>query len=110
MKPMSSLIAKLGLSALVIVLSGCAATQETQRRQGHAGSGQGMETGRTMGAHGHRMENMDMQQMCEMHNKMMSEKSLEEKKAMMEAHQGKMSPEMMQRHMAMMDEKCKPTK
>lgn len=51
-------------------------------------------------------ETMDMQAMCQMHREKMANKSAQEKQAMMEKHMGNMSPEMMAKHMRMMDEKC----
>lgn len=52
---------------------------------------------------------MSPQAMCEMHKKMMGEKSPQEQQAMMaqmEAHMKSMSPEMRQRHLQMMQAQC----
>lgn len=63
-------------------------------------------TGCATGPSGDKMGMMDMKTMCEMHAKM-KDKSPEEKQAMMGEHMKMMSPEKMQEHMAMMQEKCK---
>lgn len=52
------------------------------------------------------MDMKDMQAMCDMHKKMMSGKTPNEKMAMMDERMKSMSPEMKKKHMAMM-EKCK---
>ena len=44
----------------------------------------------------------DMAAMCDVHTKMMSAKTPEERRALMAEHMKTMSPDMMKRHMAMM--------
>ena len=77
--------AALGAGALVA----CAAAPQKGSDHAHA----------TMGA-------MDMQAHCEMHKKMMSDKSSAEQQAMMQEHMKSMSAEMRQR-MQTMHEQCK---
>lgn len=94
-----------------ILIVGCTTTQDAEYGQRHSdnstaqpmgmmGSGPGRQRGMTD------MADMDMKSMCEMHSKMMSGKTPEEQKAMMDQRIKSMSPEMMKRHMAMMQE-CK---
>jgi len=52
------------------------------------------------------MSDNDMMAMCDMHKKMMREKTPEEQKSMMNEHMKNMPPEMAQQHMTMMRE-CK---
>lgn len=113
MKSLTSFSKRLGIAALVLGLSGCAATQNAQEHKQHhpanspaassAMQGSMMQGGMMQGG---KMDMMDMKSMCEMHSKMMN-KSPEERQKMMEAHHGNMSPEMMQKHMDMMKEKCR---
>lgn len=56
---------------------------------------------------GGQMGMTDKKSMCEMHNKMMSSKTPEERSAMMDEHMKSMSPEMRQHHMEMMQQQCK---
>jgi hypothetical protein len=107
-------------------LTGCAASQEQDHVQHHpegasatspGGMGRGGSTGQKgmMGGADGQMgmmgrdrtgEKMDMKSMCEMHNKMMSSKTPQERTAMMDDHMKSMSPEMRQQHMEMMQQ-CK---
>ena len=96
-------------------LSGCATNQQDEHAQHHpeatsatspGAMGRGGSTGQ-MGMMGGAGSQMDMKSMCEMHNKMMSSKTPEERSAMMAEHMKSMSPEMRQRHMEMMQQ-CKP--
>lgn len=83
------------------LLAGCAAGPATPfgaHRSGPIASHDAMG----MGADGMGMSGSNMASMCDMHEKMLSEKSPEERKAMMVEHMKTMSPEMMQRHMALM--------
>ncbi|GGI16939.1 hypothetical protein [Oxalicibacterium faecigallinarum] len=108
MKFIPPVFKRIGVVVLVLGLAGCAAATDTQQHTDHhpgakAGSTSpmgGMMDGCKMGA-------MDMKSVCEMHSKMMTEKTPQEHKAMMEAHHGKMSAEDMQKHMDMMKEKCR---
>lgn len=94
-------------------LTGCAASQEDhlQHHPGAAsatspgGMGRGGSPGQ-MGMMGGANGRMDMKSMCEMHNKMMSSKTPEQQRAMMDDHMKSMSPEMRQHHMEMMKQ-CK---
>lgn len=53
------------------------------------------------------MDSMDMKTMCDMHKKMMSSKTPAEREAMMDRNMKSMSPEMRQKHMEMMEAKCR---
>lgn len=87
---------QLGLAtALVSVLSACA---------GHAGHHPTTPNAQAPAAksamtHGSKMDRVAM---CERYSKM----STEERKAHIEAHHGKVSPEMLQQHESMVREKC----
>lgn len=50
---------------------------------------------------------MDMNVRCQVHRDMMSARTQQERRAMMERHMKGMSPDMMQKHLDMMQEKCK---
>ena len=104
-------------------LTSCAATQE-EHLQHHpeaasatspGGMGRGSSTGQTgmmggadgkMGMMGGADGQMDMKSMCKMHNNMMSSKTPEQQRAMMDDHMKSMSPEARQKHMEMMQQ-CK---
>jgi hypothetical protein len=49
----------------------------------------------------------DLQTMCSMYRNMANARTPEERQAMMDQHMRQMSPEMQQRHMQMMGERCK---
>jgi len=87
-------------------LSGCAALRE-QHAQHHpeaasTGSQGTMGRGGQMGM----MGNMDMKSMCEMHDRMMSARTPEERSAMMNERMKNMSPEMRERQVEMMRQQC----
>ena len=107
MKSPISLSKRIGIAAIVLGLSGCAATQSAPKHEGHHSSKSAATMGGMQGGmmHGDKMGKMDMKSMCEMHSQMMK-KSPEERQKMMEAHGGNMSLEMMKKHMDMMHEKC----
>ncbi|MDO9216322.1 MAG: hypothetical protein Q7U14_03560 [Lacisediminimonas sp.] len=94
----------------VILLSfastGCALNQDAQHKSHYPGAVTSNAPGSLAGGPGGgRMSMTDMKAMCDKHNQMMSDKTLDEKKKM-EAHMRSMPPEMMQKHMTMM-EQCK---
>jgi hypothetical protein len=98
-----------GFAAIVaaMAISGCSTTKEPEHNQHHPGTTTAPTAGMmSPGAAGDQMAMMDMKAMCEMHRKMMSTKTPEEQKAMMDERMKSMSPEMMKKHMAMMQE-CK---
>ena len=97
MRP-ASMFAALIVSSGSLVLSAC----------GHSEAHHGTTPNDAAPAAPHAMSHgskMDRATMCSIYAKM----SPEEMKAMMEAHHGKASPEMMQRHKEMMQEKCGTT-
>lgn len=53
------------------------------------------------------MGGMDMKAMCDNHKNMMNARTPAERDAMMDQHMKSMSPEMRQKHMSMMDARCK---
>lgn len=85
------------------LLSGCASTEAAKHTQHHAQPA----AADSPTASGGKMAMMekDPKAMCDMHKKMMSTKTPEERKAMMEEHMKSMSPDMQSKHKAMM-EKC----
>ena len=93
-----------------MAMAGCATSQDTARSGLHSDTSSAQPARMmTQGAPGDQMTMMDMKDMkamCDMHKKMMGEKTPDEQKAMMNERMKSMSPEMMQKHMAMM-EKCK---
>lgn len=93
-----------------MALAGCATTTENARHRQHHPAAASASTTATAspGMHHGQMEMMmhDPKAMCEMHKKMMSGKTPEEQKAMMDERMKSMSPEMMKKHHAMMAE-CK---
>ena len=108
MKFTPSFFKNFGAIVAVIGLAGCAAatgSPESHPHKAHHAAGAMTSSSMPMG---HRMTggDMDRKSMCDMHSKMMSEKTPEERKAMVEAHHGNMSAADMQRHMEMMQEKC----
>jgi len=115
-----SLVAVLAAAA---ALAGCAANQaQPQTGDGHKehhpagaaaqpsggmgmmGQGGGGQMG-MMGQGG--AGQMDMKSMCEMHGRMKSARTPEERGAMMDERMKGMSPEMRQRQMEMMQQQCK---
>ena len=119
MKSLSPIVKRVGIAALILGLSGCAATPSAEEHERHhpansrtpsASSTQGgmVQGGMMQGGmmQGGNMNMMDMKSMCEMHSRMMNA-SPEERRKMMESQQGNMSPEMMQKNMDMMQEKCR---
>lgn len=115
MKPIFSCAGPLAAVFAVVTLAGCASLQDAQHQQHHpqASASQGPGTGTmgpgmmSSGPSGNQMGTMDMKTMCEMHEKMMSAKTPEERAAMMNEQMKNMPPEMMQKHMQMMQEQCK---
>jgi hypothetical protein len=91
-----------------VALAGCATSKNAEHSQHHPDSATAQPAA-TMepGAPGAPMAMMDMKAMCDMHKKMMGAKTPNEQKAKMDESMKAMSPEMMQKHMAMMPEKCK---
>lgn len=95
-----------------MAMTGCATTQDAEYSQHHPDTTTAPTAGMMSpsGARGQMammdMKDMDMKSMCEMHKKMTSTKTSEELKAMMEERMKSMSPEMMKKHMAMMQQ-CK---
>ena len=79
--------------------------------QGGQGGGMGMmgQGGGQMGmmGQGGAAGQMDMKSMCEMHDRMMSARTPEERSAMMNERMKNMSPEMRQRYMEMMQQQCR---
>jgi PBP1b-binding outer membrane lipoprotein LpoB len=92
MNPSSQLHRYSAAVLLIALLGGCAA----------GASSYGPMAGMGGGSH----QAMDMQSMCEMHNKMMGSKPSAEQQAMMNEHMKSMSPEMRARMQAM-HEQCK---
>lgn len=93
---------------LIMALTGCTTNLDAQHRQHHPDSATSQAPG-TMdgGTASEQRSTMDMKAMCDMHQKMMSAKTPEERKAMMDGHMKNMTPEMMQKHMEMMQSNCK---
>ena len=94
------------------LLSGCATNYDAQHSMHHPmhhPNAKTMEAPATMNrsAGGTQMGMMDMQARCDMHKKMMSAKTPQEQQSMMGECAKMMPPEMMQKHMQMMQEQCK---
>ena len=90
-----------------MAMAGCATSQDAEHSQHYPVTSTAQPAGMmSPSASGDQMAMMDMKTMCDMHKKMMSAKTPEEQKAMMDERMKSMSPEMMKKHMAMM-EKCK---
>src|SRR5690606_30805442 len=81
------------------VLAGCA-TAQSQDHKAPPAPADANRSGMSSGAMP--MMGGDMAAMCDMHAKMMSAKTPEERRAFMAEHMQTMSPDMMKRHMAMM--------
>jgi hypothetical protein len=93
--------------ATAMTIAGCATSQPPEHSLHHPGTTSPQTAGMmSPGESGEQMSMMDMKSMCEMHKKMMDAKTPEERKATMDDRMKSMSPEMMKKHMAMM-EKCK---
>lgn len=88
-------------SAIVaaLVLAACAAPHGPGQRAHHPDSAAAPGASGAMAM----MGTQDMQAMCEMHKKMMSAKTPAERQAMMDERMKSMSPEMMEKHKAMME-------
>ena len=107
MKPLS-LLHSIGMPMLLAsLLAGCATNQDAQHQVHHPDTAASQPSApMSQGDSGGQMGMMDMQAMCEKHKKMMSA-TPEERQAMMDDRMKTMSPEMMQKHMQMMQEQCK---
>ena len=82
---------------VMLALTGCATGQDAQHRQHHPQATTPQAPGTmSSGSSGEQMGMMDMKSMCDMHQKMMSAKTPEERRAMMDERMKNMSPEMMQ--------------
>jgi hypothetical protein len=101
--PFSRLITSI---LLAVALTGCASNQGAQHK-GHTSDAATSKAPESMGGvpAGNQLSMMDMKTMCDRHTRMMSGKTPDEKKMMLDQHMKAMSPEMRQKHMAMM-EKC----
>ncbi len=93
-----------------MAMAGCATSQDTAHSGLHPETSSAQPAGMmSHGAPGELMPMMDMKDMkamCNMHKNMMSGKTPDEQRAMMNERMKSMSPEMMKKHMAMM-EQCK---
>ena len=112
MKSILRFAGSVAASFVMMTLTGCATSEDAQHSQHYPESSTAQAPGTTPGTMGHgssgdQMGTMDMKAMCDMHQKMMSAKTPEERRAMMDEHMKTMSPEMVQKHMKMMQEKCK---
>lgn len=96
MKSKCSFARLFGVLVAAVFLAGCATKQDAEHSEHHPATD----------ASGAQMAAMDMKVMCDMHKKMMSTKTPAERQVMMDEHAKSMSPEMMKKHMAVM-EKCK---
>lgn len=94
---------------MATVLAACAVPQDSQHKEHHPDTSSPPQTSgaTSSGMANGQMSSMDMQAMCDMHRKMMGAKTPEERQAMMDDRMKTMSPEMMQRHMQMMEQQCK---
>lgn len=97
------------LTLAIAALSGCATGNDARNKQHHPAAGSSQASGATSSGPGSADDQMKMNMtaMCDMHRKMMSASTSEERRAMMDERMKSMSPEMMQKHMAMMQENCK---
>ena len=88
---------------LTVVLAGCATAQSQDHKAHHPDTpapADAKRSGMSPGAMS--MMGSDMAAMCDMHVKIMSGNTPEERRALMAEHMKTMSPEMMKRHMVMM--------
>jgi hypothetical protein len=83
-------------------LAGCLAAPVERHKHRHPASAHAAPPG-ALKERGER----DMAAMCQMHREMMGAKNGEERRAMMQERMKGMSPEMMQKHMAMLQEHCR---
>lgn len=110
---MKSVVLKAEMFAVALAiaaLAGCATRQDVQHTQHHPNtitSQAPTATSSGSGSADDKMRMMDMKAMCGMHQKMMNARTPEERRAMMEESMKGMSPEMQQKHMDMMQEKCR---
>ena len=89
---------------LVGTLTGCATDRSQHHLRHHPDmAASHMRMGDMAGPGGMRMQ-QDMKAMCDMQEKMMGAKTVEERRALMAEHMKAMSPEMRKRNMAMMQE------
>lgn len=105
MKSKISFAVKVTAVLATVILTACTTDLAAKHRQHHPESNasqmsMGMGAG-PMGK-GMMMSDADMKSMCDMHEKMMGAKTPAEQKAVMAEHMKTMSPEMMKRHMGMM--------
>lgn len=107
MKPIFSSVGIFTVALAIAALMGCAADQDAQQHPDAAASQATGAMSSGSGSAGNQMNMMDMKAMCDMHQKMMSANTPEERRAMMDERMKNMSPEMMQKHMDMMQAKCK---
>lgn len=97
------------LAALFItttLTAGCAGMHEAMHRSPES-TGSQAPGATTSGSSGGQMPMTDLQSMCDAYRQMMSAKTPEERQAMMDERMKNVPPEMRQKHMAMMEEKCK---
>ncbi len=109
MKPRSFALSLIAPVVLAAGLTGCATGQSQQHTQHHPNSSAAPTSAPAkMGdklSGGMAMTEADMMTMCgDMHEKMMSAKTPEERKAMMHKHMKSTPADMMKKHMAMMQE------
>lgn len=109
MKSISVVAGPLAAVLAVAALTACATGQDITQKEGYAGSSPSMATPGAMmsGSSSGQPGMMDRQSMCDMHAKMMSGRTPEERQAMMNEHMGGMSPEMREQRMRMMQQQCK---
>lgn len=108
MKSKFELATWFGAIVAAMAMAGCATSQDPEHRRHHRATPAAQPAGMmSPGASGGQMGMMDMNAMCDMHKKMMSAKTPKERKLMMDERMKSMSPEMMEKHMAMMEEQCK---
>ena len=110
MKSKSKFVNWLAAIVSTLAIAGCATPPEAEHGQHHPGTTTaptaGMMSPGAPAGQMARMDVKDMKAMCEMHKRMMSGQTPEQQKAMTDERMKSMSPEMMSRHMAMMQE-CK---
>lgn len=107
MKPIFSSVGIFTVALAIAALMGCAADQYAQHHPNAAASQATEAMSSGSGSADEKMNMMDMKAMCDMYQKMMSAKTPEERRAMMNERMKNMSPEMMQKHMDMMQAQCK---